>query len=131
MKELPNIGKAELEILNYISDHYPISVREVADHLATTKGIVRTTVLNVMERLRQKGFLHRKKGDGIFQYSPRMVKEDLLKNLVKKFINTALDGSVTPFVAYLSEHGSVSQEELSELRKMIQGMENQQRKEKP
>jgi len=47
----PNIGRAEMEILRYISDHHPVSVREVADRVCAGKGQVRTTALNVMERL--------------------------------------------------------------------------------
>ena len=66
----PNIGRAEMEILRYISDHHPVSVREVADHVCASKGQVRTTALNVMERLREKGYLKRRKANGIFQYSP-------------------------------------------------------------
>ncbi len=65
--EHPNIGRAEMDILRYITDHHPVTVRQVADHVSETKGLVRTTVLNVMERLRQKGYLARKKADGVFQ----------------------------------------------------------------
>ena len=59
MPQRRGIGQAELEILNYIHDHHPATVRQVADHVAATKGHTRTTVLNVMTRLVNKGYLTR------------------------------------------------------------------------
>src|SRR5687768_8198863 len=77
-----NVGRAEMEILHYVQDHHPVSVRDVADHFAEARGHVRTTILNVMERLRKKGFLTRRKSGGIFQYEPRVGKAELLRSLV-------------------------------------------------
>ena len=34
MVNQPRIGQAELEILHYVHDHQPVTVRQVADHLA-------------------------------------------------------------------------------------------------
>ncbi len=58
------LGRLELEVLQYIADHHPISVREVAAHFAETSGQARTTLLTVMERLRAKGYLKRRKAAG-------------------------------------------------------------------
>src|SRR4051812_25576625 len=94
----PNIGRAELEILRYVSDHHPVTVRDVADHVSATKGHGRTTVLNVMARLCRKGYLTRGKVDGVYRYSPRVPKKDLLRTLVRDFVERALGGSLSPFV---------------------------------
>ena len=51
----PALGPLEIEILRYIGDHHPISVGEVAEHVAQTTGQARTTVLTIMDRLRRKG----------------------------------------------------------------------------
>src|SRR4051812_49736712 len=66
------IGQAELEILRYIQERHPVTVRQVADHVSETKGHVRTTVLNVMARLVRKRYLVRRKQGGVYQYSPRV-----------------------------------------------------------
>ena len=41
--------------------------------------------------------------------SPKVPKHDLLRGLVKTFVDTTLGGSVSPFVAFLSESGPVSE----------------------
>src|SRR5438067_4321517 len=79
------IGRAELEVLRYIQDHHPITVREVGEHLTRTKGQTRTTALNMMERLRVKGHLKREKCEGVYHYSPCQPKPQLLRSLVRDF----------------------------------------------
>jgi predicted transcriptional regulator len=130
-KSQPNIGRAEMEILRYITDHHPVSVREVADRVCAAKGHVRTTALNVMERLREKGYLKRRKMDGIYQYAPSVPRAELLRTLVREFVNRTLGGSLSPFVAYLIQEGKLSAEELAELRNMVQEMDAEKPKEQP
>ncbi len=96
------LGSTEIEILRYLGDHYPLSVGEVAEHVAQTTGQARTTVLTIMERLRRKGYLTRKRVAGVYRYSPKIPKHDLLRGLVRNFVDTTLGGSVSPFVAFLS-----------------------------
>jgi predicted transcriptional regulator len=129
-QEQPNIGRAEMDILRYITDHHPVSVRDVAIHFSETKGHVRTTVLNVMERLRHKGYLVRKKDNGFFQYSPSVPKADLLRSLVRDFVARTLGGSLSPFVAYLLDEGKLSDEELTELRRLVGELDGQEKEAK-
>jgi predicted transcriptional regulator len=127
MRQKPSVGRAELEILRYITDHHPVTVREVADHVANTKGHARTTVLTVMERLRQKGHLTRKKIEGVYHYLPSVPKTELLQNLVDQFVETALGGSVSPFMAYLSQTAKLTDDELRELKRLVRELETQKR----
>jgi len=125
------IGRAELEILNYIHDHHPASVRQVAEHVSATKGHTRTTVLNVMARLSRKGYLSRRRIDGVYQYSPRVPKADLLRRLVGEFVDKALGGSLSPFVAYLGRDAKLSDDDLRELKRLVADLERQQPGAKP
>ena len=130
-KSRPNIGRAEMEILRFIADHHPVSVREVADHVSASKGQVRTTALNVMERLREKGYLKRRKINGIFHYSPSAPRAELLRSLVRDFVNRTLGGSLSPFVAYLTQEGKLSAGELAELRALVKELDRDKPKEQP
>lgn len=120
---LPNIAPAELEILRYILDHHPITVRQVADHVAQAKGHTRTTVLNVMERLRRKGYLTRVQAGGLYQYSPSAPKLQMQQALVRNFVTQALGGSLEPFMAYLTQEADVSDAELADLKQFVDGLD--------
>lgn len=128
MPRKATIGRAELEILQYVQDHHPISVRDVADQIGQEKGVVRTTVLNVMSRLVSKGYLTRRKEGGVFVYSPRVPKPQLLRTLVKEFVDRALGGSVSPFMMYLVEEADLDAAELEQLKQIVRTLESQPRK---
>lgn len=123
----PPLGRTELEVLRYIADHHPLSVGEVADHVAGTSGQARTTVLTTMERLRRKGYLRRKKVQGVYRYWPKMAKSELLQDLVGNFVETVLDGSISPFVAFLAESGPLTDEELAALRRLVHDLDTQRK----
>lgn len=124
---LPNIAPAELEILRYILDHHPLTVREVADHVAQAKGHTRTTVLNVMERLRRKGYLTRRQEDGLYRYSPSVPKLQMQQTLVRNFVSQALGGSLEPFMAYLTQEADVTDAELADLKQFVEGLDKRPR----
>lgn len=111
MKHPLNLGKAEMDVLRYVAERGPVTVREAAEHLWQSKGQVRTTVLNSMERLRQKGFLKRWKSGGVFLYTPVQSKQSLFQRLLKEFVEAAFGGSAAPMVSYFAEHGEMTAEE--------------------
>lgn len=110
------ITPAELPILQYITDHHPVTVGEVAEHFASAK---RTTVLTLMERLRAKGHLTRKKIGGVYHYSPSVQKRELLQRLVREFVEKALGGSLAPFVAYITQRADLTDDELKQLKQLL------------
>jgi predicted transcriptional regulator len=111
--------------LRYVADRHPVSVREVADHVAATSGKARTTVLTVMERLREKGYLVRRRKGGVYLYSPKRSQADVLRNLVADFVREALGGSVSPFVVYLAEEANLNDGEVRELARLVADLEAQ------
>jgi predicted transcriptional regulator len=129
--ERAGLGKAEWELLRYVVAHHPITVREVADYAAETQGLARTTILTVMERLRKKRYLTRRKIDGVYQYSPKIPAAEIVQGMIKQFVNNTLQGAMSPFFAYLSKSADVSDEELEELKKLVKDLENQRKGARP
>ncbi len=120
------LGDQELEVLRFISDRAPVTVREVADEWGAPRGRARTTILTMMERLRKKGFLIREgaDGEGSFRYHPAVAPQAVLQNLVRDFIQKTLGGSLSPFVAYLADTPEgLSETEVAELRKVVADMD--------
>jgi predicted transcriptional regulator len=124
----PGIGDQEMEMLRFVADHAPISVRDVAVQFGEPRGLARTTVLTVMERLREKGFLTRAKHEGLFQYAPAVPKTELLRHLVQDFIEKTLGGSLSPFSLYLAQACNITEEELAELKQAVQTLETEEEK---
>ena len=113
------LGEHELQVLRFVSDRAPVTVRDAAEHFAETRGLARTTVMTVMERLRKKQYLVREPSDGGYSYRPARAKTEVLQGLVGDFIERTLCGSLTPFVAYLAERRQVTPEEMEQLRALV------------
>ena len=95
---------------------------QAAIQFGSPRGLARTTILTVMENLRRKGYLTREKldGGGAYRYTPRIAQHEVMRTLVKDFIDKTLAGSVSPFVAYLAEPSEeFSEEEKVELRRLL------------
>lgn len=122
-----SIGDQELALLQYIATQGDASVGEVASAFAESRGLARSTVLTMMERLRGKGFLRRRQVDGVFRYSGTRGPEDAVRGAIGKFVENTLQGSVSPFVAWMSERGRISDDELAELEALVADLQSQRK----
>ena len=118
MSRLPT-STQELQFLRFVARSGPASSAQVAERLGTQLGLTRSSVLTVMERLRRKGHLRRRRVDGIYLYSSVIPHDRLMRATVGQFVERTLGGSLLPFAAWLSERVEVSDEELKELRAMV------------
>ncbi|MCH7904411.1 MAG: BlaI/MecI/CopY family transcriptional regulator [Armatimonadetes bacterium] len=118
-----SLSELELNLLRYLAARDAMSVREVADGFGADHGYARTTILTVMERLRKKNYVTREKLDGIFLYSSALSQGELMQGVIRKFVSKALGGSVSPLVAYLAEEQELSDVEIAELRKLVDGLD--------
>lgn len=128
MKPAGSLGDQEMQILSFINDHSPISVREVATHFEKEKNLARTTILTMMERLRKKGFLNRSKVDGVFRYTVKFEQEKVLHKKVSEFIERTLGGSVSPLFNYFSESTDLTADEIRQLKKIADKIAKQEEK---
>jgi predicted transcriptional regulator len=125
-----SIGEQELALLRHIADRGSATVAEAVEHFGTPRGLARSTVLTMMERLRGKGHLARRLADGVYRYRTRASSAELLKAAVERFIERNLDGSVTPFLAYLAEGHRLSSVEIKELEELVARLSADRRKDR-
>lgn len=114
-----SLGEQELQLLQYVSDHHPTSVREAVEGFGAINGLARTTVLTMLERLRRKGFLTRRTEGSVNVYSPSVEKGEMLRGVVQDFVERTLGGSLSPFVAYLAKARNLSDDEIEKLRELV------------
>ena len=123
-----SIGEQELALLKHIADAGGATVGEVADAFAVDRGLARSTVLTMMERLRKKGLLVRRLDQGVYRYRARATSAELMRGVVERFVERNLGGSVSPFLAYLSGAGELSDDELDELTDLVSRLKTNRKK---
>lgn len=121
-------GDQELALLSWLAEHPAISAGDVAEQYGAPRGLARSTVLTMMERLRTKGHLTRRRAQGVFRYTAGAAPGDVLKDAVGAFVSRTLGGSVSPVVAYLSEGAEVSAEDLAELEQLVARLQTRVRR---
>ena len=121
------IGDQELALLHHIDECGHASVGEVAIGYGEPRGLARSTVLTMMERLRGKGYLKRRQVKGMFRYSTATGPGEAMRSAVGSFVEKTLSGSVSPFVAWMSEHAEVSDTELAQLEALVTQLQSKRK----
>ncbi|WP_250626300.1 BlaI/MecI/CopY family transcriptional regulator [Pinirhizobacter soli] len=119
MQQRKTIGERELALLSHVDERGGATVADVVNGFGEPQGLARSTVLTMMERLREKGFLGRRRVHGVYRYSTTSGPVEVMRGAVDNFVRTQLQGSVSPFVAWMSERGEVSRDELAELEALV------------
>lgn len=123
----PSIGDQELALLQHIDECGTASVGEVATEFGEPRGLARSTVLTMMERLRAKGYLKRRQVKRMYRYSSATGAAEAVRSAVGSFVEKTLSGSVSPFVAWMSEHAEVSDDELAELEALVAQLQSRRK----
>jgi predicted transcriptional regulator len=121
------IGDQELALLQYIAGQGDASAGEVAADFGQARGLARSTVLTMMERLRAKAYLKRRQVDGVYRYATTAQQDDVVRSAVGSFVEKTLQGSVSPFVAWMSQRTEVSDGELAELEALVATLQSKRK----
>jgi len=113
------IGDQELALLRWITERGSVTLREAVEGFGLDASLARSTVLTMMERLRKKKHLGRKRVGAVFRYSSSVTATELLTGAVRDFVEKTLGGSVSPVVAYLADAEEVSEDELAQLEALV------------
>lgn len=122
------VGQSELDVLSYIAQKGEVSLRTAAEFFAADRGWSRTTVQKTLDRLIEKGLVEREAIDGLFQYRSVHPADELQSKLVDQFVRKNLGGSLRPFVAYLHGDVNLSENDIDELKSLVEELENRRSK---
>jgi predicted transcriptional regulator len=123
-----SVGEQEFALLRHIAEAGAATVGEVAETFGAARGLARSTVLTMMERLRKKGYLARRLSEGVYRYRARSSPDELMRGAVGRFVERHLGGSVSPVLAYLSGESTLTDEELRELEEIVSKLQSARRK---
>lgn len=79
------------------------SVRELHDRLGARQGLVYTTIAKVVDRLRQKGLIERRREGQAFLYHARAAREDVERARARNAVTRLLGSTPHAAVAALVE----------------------------
>lgn len=111
---------AELEVMQAIWMCEAPAARVDIEHiLYKTHPMAMTTLLTLLTRLAEKGFLQIEKVGRSSRYHPLVSREEYLSAQSKRFVDKLCGGNISTFAAALCSSG-LSKEELAQLRDMLE-----------
>jgi BlaI family transcriptional regulator, penicillinase repressor len=119
----PTLTEQELEIMKIVWAREVASVRDVYEALLERRKIAYTTVMTMMKILEQKKYLLKTQEDRAYIYRPAKPKNQVIKGMVREFVNRVFNGSAEPLLVHLIEDRRLSEKDLEEITQMIRRKE--------
>jgi BlaI family transcriptional regulator, penicillinase repressor len=119
----PPLSEAQMEIMNVVWDRGEVTVADVWKAVAGRRKVARNTVLTMLTRLEEKGWLCRDDEGHAFRYRATVPREATLGTMIQRLVDTAFGGSAEGLILALLHGRGVSKEEARHIRKMIEKAE--------
>jgi predicted transcriptional regulator len=121
---IPELGDAELEVLKTLWDTGPGTVRQVMSRLHERgRKVAYTTVLTVLTRLEQKGYVASDKSELAYVYTPKVSRERVAGSRLKAMVQQLYDGAAAPLVLHLMESERFTAAEIEQLQRLIERLD--------
>ena len=109
----------ELEIMKVIWRVGQATVRDVYDDMKARRTIAYTSVQTMMNILEAKGHLRKQPGDRAQVYTPVRPQQQVVKSMVREFVDRVFDGSARPLLVHLLKEKGLTERERRELQKLL------------
>jgi len=116
-----NLTPAQYEILQVIwgADDEGSTVAEIWREISKSRDVGRTTILNLVDRLEKRGWLTRRRAQGVYRYCAALDREETTRTLASEFVDDFFDGKASDLVMSLLGNKRIKKSEVERLRKLI------------
>ena len=122
----PPLSEAQLEIMKVVWDRGEVTVADVWKAVTSRRKVSRNTVLTLLTRLEEKGWLSRDEEGHAFRYRATVPRDVTLGTMIGRLVDTAFGGSAEGLVMALLHGRRVSREEARRIRTMISRAEGKE-----
>ena len=117
---LPPLSQAQLEIMNVVWERGDVTVADVWKALLDHRKVARNTILTMLTRLEEKGWLDRDAEGHAHRYRAAVPRAATMGTIIKELVESAFGGSAAGLMVALLQGRGVSKEERSRLKRIRQ-----------
>jgi len=118
------LSESEWVIMKVFWDKGSMALGDVVKELKGDYSWAYTTVKTLLRRMAEKGWLNTRMVGGSFLYSPAVDRSKAVRQALKEFSGRVLDGMLSPVVTYFAEEENLSDEDLKELKLLLEQYQN-------
>ena len=110
----------ELQILKVLWQCSPLLARDMQAALANEgRDLAKTSVITTLNTMVRKKYLRRRKRGNTYLFSPQITSEEVSERVLGDVVDRVFDGSTAAVLLKLFDVKNVDNEELKELRRII------------
>ncbi|HKO13092.1 MAG TPA: BlaI/MecI/CopY family transcriptional regulator [Acidobacteriaceae bacterium] len=118
--QLPRPTEAELELLNMLWENGPATVRDLHQAISVKRAIGYTSVLKLLQIMTDKGLVEREESGKAHIYRPVGTRQQTQSQMVRDISERVFSGSAAALAMHALSTQPVSDQELDELRRLIE-----------
>ena len=113
------LGEHQTQVMEILWREPGLTVNEVEELLKSHRSIAHTTVLTILDRMHQNGYLTREKQGKAFVYAPRYTKQQFEQGMVQEVIGALLGQFTEPTMSAFVDLLGEDEERLNRLETLI------------
>jgi BlaI family transcriptional regulator, penicillinase repressor len=125
MTERPALSKGEMEVARAVWQLGQATVRQACDAIPATRKMDFATVQTYLRRLETKGYVRSSLSGHTRVYAAEVQPGMVIRETVEDLIDRLFGGDALPLMQHLIEDRGVSAAEISELRRLLDRLEEE------
>ena len=122
-KSLTHLGETEMEVLHHVWDLGEATVADVRERILENRDVAYTTIMTVMKKLAEKGYLDYHKEGRSYVYQPAQEPNEVQHSLLRRLMDKVFEGSPSALVQTLVKREDLSNDERAEIRALIDALD--------
>ncbi len=118
-RSLSPLGETEMEVLQHVWDLERATVAEVHERILEDRKVAYTTVMTVMKKLAEKGYLGVDDSEQTYVYAAARPADEVRASLVDDLVEKVFRGSPTALVQALVRRESLSDDDREEIKRLV------------
>lgn len=124
LRKTPKISDSEWEVMKVLWRKSPLTSSEIIEILKEYTSWNPKTIHTLISRLIKKDAVKVEKNEPFYLYYPKVSQEECRKTETKSFIKKVYGGSIHLLISNFMRNEKLSQEEIDELRKILDEKQN-------
>ncbi|RZZ86332.1 BlaI/MecI/CopY family transcriptional regulator [Pseudoxanthomonas winnipegensis] len=120
------ISEAEALVMEVLWERSPLGADEVVAALASRNDWAEPTIKTLLNRLLNKGAIQAAKEGRRYLYSPVLTRQVWVQQQSEGLLERVFGGRVAPLVAHFSQRGKLSAQDIAELKRLVQELDDEQ-----
>ena len=128
IRKPPRVSEAEWEVMQVLWESSPLGATEIADEVCKRMRWHPKTVKTLLGRLVKKGALRYREEGNRYLYQPVYSRDRYVAAESRSFVQRVFGGSATPAVVHFVETMKLSDDDLQELRAILDRKQKEEEK---